>query len=389
MTETTGTGDDPSADPDATVGSSDAGVVQLLGLVVAALALATAAVPLAQVPSEGPGVGVDTFAVVATTLAALFATVAFLVRRLALIERRVGGPLAAVTGLATLVLSGYVINRGVTGALDVPIPGLETVPSLAATFVLGGAVVGLGVADAVSLSARGLQRRTLRLVEAIALGVLGLFGISIAMGLLAVPTYAILEEPTDVQLQLVSYVAFAIGLGGISYGYLVVRDYDLTFLDLEVPTLRDVGWTVTGIVVLFGVLLIGSWVMYATGVEAADHGTVLAVEENPELLAVILPAMFLVVGPFEELLYRNVIQKSLYETFSRYGAVVVTSVAFALVHAQAYATAGAGLLLASLAMVFGLSIVLGVIYERTENLVVPAVAHGAFNAVQFTMVVFW
>ncbi|ARS89276.1 CPBP family intramembrane glutamic endopeptidase [Natrarchaeobaculum aegyptiacum] len=387
MTETTGTGDDPAADPETTVGSSDAGVVQLLGLVVATLTLVTAAVPLGQ--GMEPGADIDALAVVATTLAALFATVAFLGRRFALLRGRTSGPLAAGSGLVTLLLSGYAINRGATGAVDLPVPGLEPIPSMAATFVLGAAVVGLGVADAASLSAHEVKRRTLRLVEAIAVGVLGLLAIAIAMNLLAVPAFALLGDLSELQLQLLSYLAFAVGLGSVAAGYLAWYDRDRSFLDLAVPTLRDAGWTIAGLIVLFVVLLAGSWVMSATGMEAADHGTILAVEENPELLWVILPAMFLVVGPFEELLYRNVVQKSLYETFSRYGAVVVTSVAFALVHAQAYATAGAGLLLASLAMVFGLSLVLGTIYERTENLLVPAIAHGAFNAVQFTMVVLW
>ena len=40
-------------------------------------------------------------------------------------------------------------------------------------------------------------------------------------------------------------------------------------------------------------------------------------------------------------------------------------------------------LVAGLAVVFALSLALGWVYYRTENLVVPILVHGAFNAIQF------
>jgi len=123
--------------------------------------------------------------------------------------------------------------------------------------------------------------------------------------------------------------------------------------------------------------------MRTVGVEGSDHATTQQAQERPELMLVMIPIAILVIGPFEELLYRNVIQKSLYDTFSRAGAVVTASVIFAAVHVSAYATAGLGAVIASLGTVFGLSLVLGTIYERTENLVIPAPAHGLYNALLF------
>ncbi len=154
------------------------------------------------------------------------------------------------------------------------------------------------------------------------------------------------------------------------------------------PTARDVAWTVGGLFVLFGALFAISMLFQTTGVESADHGTTQQAQENPEILLVLIPAAILIIGPFEELLYRNVIQKALYGTFSRYGAVVVGSVIFSIVHTQAYWTAGPGQVVASLGTIFGLSIVLGTIYERTDNLVVPALVHGVYNAILFANLYF-
>jgi hypothetical protein len=53
---------------------------------------------------------------------------------------------------------------------------------------------------------------------------------------------------------------------------------------------------------------------------------------------------------------------------------------FAAVHVSSYSGEG---LLATLAVVLLLGGALGVLYEKSGNLVVPAVVHGLFNAVQF------
>jgi len=56
---------------------------------------------------------------------------------------------------------------------------------------------------------------------------------------------------------------------------------------------------------------------------------------------------------------------------------------FAAVHVTSYSGQG---LLATLATVLVLGGVLGVIYEKSRNLVVPAIVHGLFNTVQFVAV---
>ncbi|AGB36650.1 CPBP family intramembrane glutamic endopeptidase [Natronococcus occultus] len=364
MTETARAGDE-----DAT-GES---FVPSLGVVPAVVAMAAVLVPVR-------GGVEDPFVQLAGALAVV-SVVAFLTRRHGVLAPASGAVLAAGSSLGVVLLTGYALNQGITGSTAVP--GLDgTVSLLFLAFAAAGGSIGVAAADYGGVSARGLIERTLRFSTMAGVGFAGL----IAMAIVSIVLAPLLGFD-GVQGQLLQYLSTALGLGAVAAITMAFRGYDLSFLDLEVPSLRTVGWTVGGLVLLFGALIVISIAMTAVGVDTADHGTTQQVEQNPELLVVIVPGMLLVVGPFEELLYRNVIQKSLYETFSRYGAVVVTSVIFAGVHVSAYATAGPGQILASLAVLFGLSLVLGFIYERTENLVVPALVHGAYNAIQMLLLV--
>ncbi|MDQ2049965.1 CPBP family intramembrane glutamic endopeptidase [Natronolimnohabitans sp. A-GB9] len=370
MSDTARVADDSDRGPAVTA------AVPTVGTVLAVVAFVALAVPARSGPSTSE------VALPAAAAAALVAVGAFLARRHDLAARRIAAPIATGSSLFAVVLSGYAITQGALGSVTVP--GLEWSVSLLflAFFVAAGAV-GIGVADYVGITERGLFDRTKRLLEMTFLGGMGLVGITAAAVLLALPVQLVAGELTEFQWTVVEYLAFAVGLGAVSVGYLAARERELSYIDLERPTLRTVGWIGIGLVLLLGSNMVISWLMTAAGIEGADHTTTQQAAENPELLLVILPAMILVVGPFEELLYRNVIQKSLYETFSRKGAVVVASVVFTLVHVTAYATAGAGQLLASLSILFVLSLILGHIYERTENLLVPALAHGCYNAVIF------
>ncbi|MDX1746625.1 MAG: CPBP family intramembrane glutamic endopeptidase, partial [Halobacteriales archaeon] len=121
------------------------------------------------------------------------------------------------------------------------------------------------------------------------------------------------------------------------------------------------------------------------GLESASHSIVQSAQSSPEVLLVLVPLSYLVIGPGEELLYRNVVQKSLYGAFSRPGAVIVGSVVFAAVHVFAFSGPGQSALatLNTLAVVFVLSLVLGAVYEQTENVVASALVHGTFDAIAF------
>ncbi|WP_137289524.1 CPBP family intramembrane glutamic endopeptidase [Natronorubrum halophilum] len=349
-------------------------VVPAIGTVLAAVTLVAFLIPLRR--------GVDEFALWIGMTGALVTTGAFLSRRHGLLERNIAGPIAAGSSLLVVVVSGYAITQGVLGS--VVVPGLEwSVSLLFVAFFVGAGTVGIGVADAAGLSGRGLLDRLTLSVEMLVLAFVGLIGMSFAYLFLELPVMLIAGEPTAFQGTVIEYLSVGVGLGAVAVGYLAFRGRDLSFIDLERPTLRTVGWIVGGLVLILAANVGLSWLMSLVGIDGSDHTTTQQVADNPDLLLVIIPAMVLLVGPFEELLYRNIIQKSLYERFSRTGAVVVASVVFTCVHISAYATAGSGELLASLSLLFVLALILGTIYERTDNLLVPALVHGCYNAAIF------
>ena len=358
------------------------GVVPGLGTALAGITMVAMAVPVRR--------GVDDPVVWAGTGFAAAAVLAFLVRRHGGVERTIAGPIAAGSSVAVVLLAGYALNQGMTGTVSVPI--LSSIPVVFVAFVTAGLTASVGVADYLGIGVGGLKRRAQQVVVLTAVGFAGLFAPYLTTPVVAIPVLPFLDSFSELQRtlvnQVVGQVGMALGTVLVVGAVLKLTDRDLSFIDLRRPTLRDLAWIVGGLVVLFGVLYGISTLMTLIGVESADHATTQSAERDPTMLLVLIPLAILIIGPFEELLYRNVIQKALYERFSRAGAVVVASVIFAAVHVLAYNTAGLGELIASLGTIFGLSIVLGVIYERTENLVMPALVHGIYNAVVFTNLYF-
>lgn len=206
----------------------------------------------------------------------------------------------------------------------------------------------------------------------------GLIVISIASTLVPITS----DSPLTSALSLVGQ---GIGLVGVAVVYLRFRDVSWSYLRIGRPTARDLGWAVVATVGLFVVLAGASFLIDQLGLTATEHSVSERAESNPALLLPLIPLSVLVTGPAEELLYRGVIQTRLREVFGAGSAVAVAGVVFSLVHIPAYgATSGLDSSLATtLVVLFLLGVSLGAAYEHTENLVVPAVAHGVYNAVVF------
>lgn len=231
----------------------------------------------------------------------------------------------------------------------------------------------------------GVADRVLAVVLAAFVGLAGLFAIVGWRLLLSGSLETVVTDPSPLLTQGIG--SLSNGLGGITVGlvFLYASGRGVEYLDLPRPSRRDLVYAVAGVVALL-VAQYGVQLVYAVfDLEAASHGLADTVRENPEVLAVLIPGSWLFVAPGEELLYRNAIQKSLYDSFPTWGAIVVTSGVFALVHFPAFVGGSTGATLASLALVFFLSFVLGWIYARTGNLLVPVFVHGTFNAIQFLL----
>ncbi len=264
-----------------------------------------------------------------------------------------------------------------------------------AALALALAVGALGLESAYGRGAgdgeRSASETARTVVLAVAAGVGGYLAIVLWFLLLGSLVQGLLGEMTLLQRTGVLQASNGLGtLTGVAL-YLAVTDRGPDFLDLRRPTRRDAGYVVAGLVFIFGTFLALNYLLTALGVEGSSHGTseTLRNAADPTTLAALyVVTSVLVIGPGEELLYRNVVQKALYDVASRPVAILGASVVFAAVHFTAYSSGTTAQVLVSLAVVFGLSLTLGAVYERTDSVVVPAAVHGLFNASQFAILTY-
>jgi membrane protease YdiL (CAAX protease family) len=173
------------------------------------------------------------------------------------------------------------------------------------------------------------------------------------------------------------FLGFGVGV----WGYLLItEEWDL--LQVRRPSLRQVGLIVVGVVVLVLAQVAIARLLTVAGIEVAQNQVIATGQQNPRYFLYMIPVTVLLVGPFEELVFRGGVQGILRRTWGPTAALAVASVVFGLVHWIALiGSGGARVPYVTVAAVLGL--VLGYLYERSRNLVVPAVVHGCYNAVLF------
>jgi hypothetical protein len=226
-------------------------------------------------------------------------------------------------------------------------------------------------------------RPALAVVVAFLVGVAG-FALAFPLGLAAVfvLSSAGLTPLSPVQ----SVVVTLILLQGMAFplvaaGYLYLRGRSLSYVRARVPSLSDLGWSVAGFVGSFLLALALLAIVVFLGLPTAERADQ-ELLSNPDVLLALIPLSILLIGPGEELLFRGVIQTTLREAFSAPVAIVLASLAFAPAHIFSLQGGVSGLFV-SISVLFFPSLVYGAIYEHTENLVVPALAHGLYNALLF------
>ncbi len=174
-------------------------------------------------------------------------------------------------------------------------------------------------------------------------------------------------------------------LGFLLIGYLYVRRTGLP-VRMAIPDRRDVGYLVGGVVVALALAVTLSLVLAVLdllpGSVIADTGMA-----DPAFFVGLAVLSVVLVGPVEEFLFRGVIQGRLRRAFGPVGAVVGASLLFGAMHLANY-TGAVVPVIAGASLVATVSLVFGALYERTGNLVVPMVAHGAYNVALFALALF-
>lgn len=183
------------------------------------------------------------------------------------------------------------------------------------------------------------------------------------------------------------FIAGALGMVAMAAGYPAVRGLSIrTYVGSRLPSGRDLLWAAAGYIGAMALIFTAGMILTLIQVQpdttnrAAQAGI-----ENPELLLWLVPLSFLVIAPAEELLFRGIIQGRLREAFEPIVAIPVTAGLFALVHYFSL-TGGSGARFIAIAILFLPSLVFGYAYERTRNIVVPILIHGAYNSTLILLV---
>lgn len=173
-----------------------------------------------------------------------------------------------------------------------------------------------------------------------------------------------------------------VGFLVVGLGYLAWRE-DWSLVGLHRPTLREGGLIVLGTVALAGTVQGLGFVVQQLGFEIAENVSVQAGQRNPTLLLVFIPMQFLFVAPAEELVFRGILQGLFRRAYGIVPGILVAAAVFGLFHYPALVgESGVWVVIGILAASGAL---LGALYEYTENIAVPLVVHGAWNAILYTV----
>lgn len=153
---------------------------------------------------------------------------------------------------------------------------------------------------------------------------------------------------------------------------------------VERPTIRTVGWIIVGTLALLGISQVVGFVFQQLGVTEGVNRIERIGQEQPRLLLYLIPIAVLVIGPGEELLFRGGVQGLLRRSFSPVPAIVGASSLFGVIHIPAVIGTGVGVG-SYVVTTFVLGLILGALYEHTNRLLVPSLAHGIYNAILFAV----
>ncbi|MFB6108523.1 MAG: lysostaphin resistance A-like protein [Haloplanus sp.] len=227
-----------------------------------------------------------------------------------------------------------------------------------------------------------------RLWAVVVVLVVALLGLGVGIGLVfGLSVVALLAgvRPTPAVALVISLVSIqGVAFGGLALVYLKLRGRSVVSLGVHLPDLRESLFVLGGYVTAFLAAAVGAVAVTLTNAPTGENQVAELANADPSVLLWLIPASVLLIGPGEELLFRGIVQGRLRETFSPVWGVVLASALFASVHFVAL-TGGVGGRLVTILVLFLPSLVFGSVYELTDNLVVPALVHGLYNATLFAL----
>ncbi|MDZ5809884.1 type II CAAX endopeptidase family protein [Halorubrum sp. AD140] len=163
-------------------------------------------------------------------------------------------------------------------------------------------------------------------------------------------------------------------------GYLVITD-QRDLVSVSLPSLREAGIIGVAAVALYALQIGLLLALREFGLRTGQNPATAAAGDPVTYYAAMIAVSLFVVGPAEELLLRGVVQGGLRRSFDAAPAILVAALAFGALHGNIEGTAAEQVAYMGVTVVLGA--ILGALYERTENVLVPGLAHGLYNAIIF------
>ena len=177
-------------------------------------------------------------------------------------------------------------------------------------------------------------------------------------------------------------VVFVLSEAGYAIaGWVYVHRWFTEKVSIEIPTPQQCGWVVVSTLVMLGIASGIGVLSTRTGIQIGRADQEL-LTGDPTMVLVLAVLSFVVIAPAEEYLFRGVIQRRLTRSMRTPAAVGVAALLFVVPHAIGYLGGIQGIVLLSIAP-FSLAVILGALYEKYDNLSVPILAHGFYNATLF------
>lgn len=199
--------------------------------------------------------------------------------------------------------------------------------------------------------------------------VLTIAGVLVALGLLELTRAVVVDTGIrdSTMFRLFVNKQAQAGFLIVTLGYLGASSAPRRYLQFRVPSASDVGWLLALLVLV-----------PVTSAPDADWWLTEALRTTPLVWVLVVVGWLLLAAPAEELLFRGIIQRRLTDRFRAPIGMLVAAGLFSLMHVL-FATYVGRNGIPSLAVVtFVMGAVFGLVYDRTNNLVVPALGHGVY-----------
>jgi len=189
----------------------------------------------------------------------------------------------------------------------------------------------------------------------------------------------ITEDTTPVAYYALSTLFSFIGFLLVAVGY-VYSQGKTDLINYRRPTRSDLGWIVGGFLALVVAATVIGQLLGVFGIESAQNQIIEKGRASPVLFVLLVPITVFAVAPAEELLFRGIVQGEFRRAYGPLPAVVIASLLFGISHSGALSGSGQ---ITYLAVASILGLVLGVVYERTDNVVVTIAIHAAWNCMLY------